>query len=308
MLPKVAFVMLVWKSDYVLGPCLKALEPYGPVFVTEGPVRYWYEKYRRLSVSPDLLEQRLYTQFYETDRTEEILCQHVQSGHSLSGIWNEKDEMQNALISQYPEDTEYVWLVDSDEIWKPETIEAVLKLLEETKADSMAFKAQSFYGGFDHWITGFERSFPVQRIQRWYPGARWSSHRPPTVLAPDGRPWHEHKHISHEETDKLGLEYFHYSYVFPSQMLMKDLYYGEAQSKGLSLPDYFHRIYVPWVNGTEEQRRRLEWSWDGVHNWYPQARTPSFTAPFSDEHPAVIREVLPQLLERFEHERQIFCV
>lgn len=304
--PKIAFVMLVWKSDYVLEPCLHALNWYGPVFVTEGPVGYWRGKRTGLYTSPCPLEKKLSTCLDE-DRTWTILFGHVPEKNLVSGTWTEKDEMQNATVHLIPPDTDYVWLVDSDEIWDSYTIEKVLQLLEDTKADSVTFKARSFYGGFDRWITGFERDFPVQRIQRWYHGARWSSHRPPTVLAPDGKPWHEHKHIDQNETERLGLEYFHYSYVFPSQMYMKSLYYGEAQSAGLSLPDYFQKIYVPWMRGDAQQRRAIEESWMGVHNWYPRARGPSFTEEFKGEHPDVIREVLPQLNARLEREKGIFC-
>ena len=307
MLPKVTFVMIAWKSDYVLEPCLHAINPFGPVVVTHGPTKYWREKLEQLRHSSVTLEHYLGT-FMDSDRTESILRQHVPAERI---VWLEealeKDELQAACQHLIPDDTDYVWLVDSDEIWKEETISKTLRLLQETGADSMAFKARSFYGGFNNWITGFERDFPVQRIQRWYPGAKWHSHRPPTVLAPDGRPWKEHKHIDQTETEKLGLEYFHYSYVFPSQMYMKSLYYGESESKGLSLPGYFEKIYVPWMKGDETARQAIEKEWHGVHNWYPRARTASYTQPFHGGHPRVMYEAWPKLKSRLETETRAFC-
>lgn len=278
MMAKVCFQMIVYNSDWVLEPCLESILPYGPVIVTEGPVKHWAD--RKL----------------EPDSTCEILNRMVGPENIVHGVWPEKDEMQNAVLHLIPEGTTHLWLVDSDEIWDPEDIEYILHDLDDW--DSMSFRATSFYGGFDRYITGFEEDFEVHRIQRWYPGARWQTHRPPTILAPDGKPWREHRHRNHMDNDRLKLRYWHYSYVFPKQMKMKADYYADL-SKGLHIDGYFEKVYLPWVEGRREE---VEREFLGVHNWKPQARGPTYTRPYTGQHTFHIQKRMPELKARFDRE------
>jgi hypothetical protein len=278
---KVAFVLIAFNSDYVLEPCLKSVLPFGNVYAAEGPVTFW--------------QKRGYTT--STDQTNAILDKYkIPTEHYT---WKEKDDEQNAAIALVPPDTDFVWCLDSDEIWKAQDIEAILRILETNTVDSVSFKAWSFYGGFDRYMTGFEENFEVHRIQRFYPGARFATHRPPTILAPDGKPWREYRHMNHIKTDEIGVRFYHYSYVFPSQMEAKALYYAEM---GGNIPDYFDRVYLPWALGDSESRYEIEERYDGVHNWLPDRRGPCRTAQFKGEHPAEIQKVMPQLQRRLRLE------
>jgi hypothetical protein len=275
------FVLIVFQSDYVLEPCLKSVLPFGKVVAAEGPVRFWQE--RGFTTS--------------TDRTNDILERyHVPT---IRGQWSEKDEECNAAISLVPDDTDYVWCLDADEIWKADTILQTLGLLDSLKLDSVSFKATSFYGGFDRYMTGFEEDFEVHRIQRFYPGAKFYTHRPPTILAPDGRPWRAHRHLNHETTDEMGLRFHHYSYVFPSQMRMKAEYYAGMRG---TIEGYFDTVYRPWILGDDADRLAIETAHNGVHNWLPERRGPCWTEPFVGEHPAEIQAAMPMLLDRFNEE------
>lgn len=277
---KITFQMVVFNGDFVLKECLESILPYGDVVVTEGPVKFFAD--RGFTTS--------------TDNTNDILHTLLCDESIVHGQWSEKDEMMHAVESLIERDSEYVWMVDSDEVWKPKDIETIIKVLQEDVIDSMAFKPYSFYGPLQRYIGGFERKFEWHRIQRWYPGARWHTHRPPTVLAPDGKPWRDHLHLNHELTNAMGLNFYHYSHVFPSQVKAKTEYY---EGRGGCIEDYFSSVWLPWVTGSREQ---IENKYNGVQEWLPERRGESRTRDFTGEHPESIVKAMPRLMARFNAE------
>jgi glycosyltransferase involved in cell wall biosynthesis len=278
---KITFCMIVFNGAEFLEPCLRSVLPFGNVVAAEGPVAFW--------------KQRGYTT--STDGTNAILDKYGIT--TLHSQWDEKDAEANAALALVPPDTDFVFCLDSDEIWKAETLESICDLLRGGSIDSMAFKPYSFYGGFDRYMTGFEQDFEWHRIQRYYPGAKFATHRPPTINAPDGRPWRLHRHLNHERTAALCLRFFHYSYVFPSQMRAKAEYYAQM---GGNIPGYFDNVYKPWVLGDDVGKLRVEKKYDGVHNWKPSARGPCWTTSYKGEHPGEIQAIMPELQARLTAE------
>lgn len=279
---KIAFGLIVFNSDHVLEQAIKSVQPFGRVYACEGPVGYW--RGRGYATSEDRTNKILDTLGVET----------------VHGQWKEKTEMCNQYAELIPNDVDFVWHIDADEVWDPDTIESIIKILESGKVDSMSFKAWSFFGGFERILGGFEEQFEVHRIKRWYPGARWDTHRPPTVLAQDGVPWRKKSHMGHEETDRLGLRFFHYSYVFPSQAFAKHDYY----SAGWDYPieDWPTKVFMPWVTGSVDERMQIESKYEGVHNFKPSYRGPAHSRPFDGIHPPEIRRCWGELIDRFEEE------
>ncbi len=278
---KIAFVMIVFQSDFFLEQCLQSVAPFGKVYAAEGPVKYWQD--RGFAAS--------------TDRTNEILDNYrVETVH---GQWAEKDDEANAALALVPDDVDYVWVLDSDEIWRGADVERVLRRLEDDEPDIVSFKPWSFYGGFDRYMTGFEENFDWRRILRFYPGASFATHRPPSIDPLPRRKFRRPLHVHNTDTAALGLRLYHYSYVFPSQIKAKTEYY---HSWSKTIPDYFQRVYLPWVLGNETARRIIEDEFNGVHDWLPARRGACRTAAFEGEHPKAIRDTMPELLARFERE------
>jgi hypothetical protein len=280
--------MIVYNSDYVLNECLESILNYGPLLVTEGPCGYWANH----KIEPD------WTRF--------ILESYWDYGQGIKkikhGVWTEKDQMQNAVMDYVPRGTTHMFLVDSDEVWDGRNIERIAELIEEYDYDSMDFTADSFFGGFDHILTGFERSFPVTRVQRYYEGARWKTHRPPTILSPQGKPWKKHRHCSMQTTLAQGITMHHYSYVFPSQARMKHKYYSYYMP-GITIPNYVDEVFMPWVIGNEKQRKAIEKKWKGVHNFIPSYRKDlCYPQKYEGEHPASISNNMKNLKLRLQKE------
>lgn len=282
---QLCFQMIMFNADAFLEPVLESIIPFAPVIVTEGPVAYW--------------QQRGYTT--STDRTNEILHSLVPENMIIHGAFQEKDEMMNAAIHLIPQGTTHVFMVDADEVWLPGTIENIISYLDDTinspmyGFDSVAFTPLTFFGGFNHILTGFEQRFEWVRIQRWYEGAMWNTHRPPTVLTRDGKPMRAQHHYTSSEN------FYHYSYVMPQSVKSKIEYYASRNRKG-TIPDYFEKVWLRWVLGNADAKRNIENEYDGVHEWLPSRRGDCRTTPFTGKHPDVIAKRLPELRRRFSEE------
>lgn len=282
---KIAVGMIVFEGDYVLKECLTQLYPHvDQIVIAEGPVTYWQQQGRTTS----------------TDATNEILASFPDPDKKLRvvhGQFREKDDQSKAYIDLINPDTDYLWMVDSDEVYKTEDILKVKALLEAEKPTSVGVRSCSFYGGFQHFLTGFElKPDNFLRIFRYMPGCTWKTHRPPTIQYPIDLP---RKHISSEELfARTGVQMYHYSYVFPRQVKTKTTYYKTFVAGG-TIPNYYETVYLPWVRGNVISRRVLETRYQGVHEWIPERRGPCFTTSFRDSHPTAIEQNMPALVAKF---------
>jgi hypothetical protein len=183
--------------------------------------------------------------------------------------------------------------LDSDEIFKTEDMLTITEMLAGHPIASVGFKSCSFYGGFDHYLTGFEENAEFIRIRRVSPGARWSTHRPPTITPP--QPGY---HVGYNSLAQHGIRMYHYSYVFPKQVKQKVSYYKAAVSKENCIDNYYETIYEPWVK-YPECREQIEKEWEGAHEFKPQFRGECYTKAFDGEHPKIIADSLPALRDKF---------
>jgi len=277
----IAFGMIVLNGNYVLQECLESVYPYASqILIAEGPVKYWQE--RGLKTSDDGTNDVL-SDFYDPDNKLTV----------VHGQYSEKNEQCNAYMPHMRDDTDYLWNLDSDEIFKPGDMLEIVQMLTNYPVASVGFKSYSFYGGFDHYLTGFEEDAEFIRIRKVGPGAKWSTHRPPTITPP--QPGH---HVGHNTLAQHGIRMYHYSYVFPKQVKQKVSYYKAAVSKENCIDSYYENIYEPWVKHPE-QREQIEKEWEGVHEFKPSVRGPCYTAKFYGEHPEIIQKNMEKLRTRF---------
>ena len=277
---KIAFGMIVFNGDFVLQECLESVYPYATqILISEGPVRYWQDQGFTTS----------------TDRTNEILKNFPDPENKITivhGQFEEKDEECRAYMPYMRKDIDYIWNLDSDEIYKPEDIEKVINILEEEQYTSVGVRSCSFYGGFDYYIGGFELAKDnFLRIFKVYPEATWKTHRPPTIIAPEGTETLPEKHLDSDTLwSEHGVQMYHYSYVFPRQVREKIAYYKAKVSKENCHSNYYEDIYLPWVRGVKS----VEQYWQGVHEFRPQSRGDAYTEKFKGEHPIVIANKIPE--------------
>jgi hypothetical protein len=274
---KIAFGMIILNGDYVLKQCLESIYPYASqIMIAEGPVAFW----QRHGITTS------------TDKTNEILHSFPDPENKISivhGQYSEKDEQCQAYMKFMKPDTDYLFMIDSDETYKSKDIETIIDLLKKEKYTSVSVRSCSFYGPFQRYMTGFEeQKDQFMRIFKVCPGSYWKTHRPPTMA-------HVQENIlpeKHLDSDTLfnnyGVRMYHYSYVFPRQILNKMKYY-QTLAPGKFIDSYFENMYYPWVIGDDAKKLEIENKYSGVHEYKPEYRNPAFTAIFNSEHPDPIK-------------------
>jgi len=280
---KIAFGMIVFEGDFVLKECLEQVYPVASqILIAEGPVKYWQEKGRTTS----------------TDRTNEIIDNFPDPENKIKivhGKFSEKDEQCNAYIKFLRDDIDYLWNLDSDEVYKTEDLKKIIELLEKEEPSSVSVRSCTFYGGLNDYLTGFELNKDnFKRIFRITKGSTWLTHRPPTINYPSSL----NVKIKHIDGDMLfnatGAQMYHYSYVFPDQVKRKIQYYltgaqiKDALTEVNAMDNYFQNVYMPWITGTPAQKQSVEDTYNGVHEFKPHTRGPCRTAKFQGQHPESI--------------------
>jgi len=286
---KIAFGMIVFEGDYVLKQCLEQVYPFASqILIAEGPVSYWQSKGKTTSLDDT---NKILDSFPDPDNKIKI----------VHGQYNEKDDQCKAYMKYINDDIDYLWNLDSDEVYKTDDLKNIINLLKEESPTSVGVRSCSFYGGFDHYLTGFElKKDNFLRIFKYMPGSSWATHRPPTIKYPASI---DKKHIDSDVLySKIGAQMYHYSYVFPNQVFNKIKYYKEFLTKHMCIDNYFNNIYLPWVAGDHMDKMAIEIQYRGVHEYQPSARGDCFTERFTGNHPEAIERDLFQLQEKFKNQ------
>ena len=279
---KVAFAMIVFNGEMFLKQVLESIYPFAnQIVISEGTVKYWADKGFKTS----------------TDNTNKILAEFPDPENKITvvhGTYNEKTELCRAYMPHIRQDTDYLWTIDSDEVFKTEDIIKVIQLLKNEKPGSIGFQSNTFFGGFNHILTGFERDHSFKRILKYVDGCTYVDHRPPTLSSEHGVA------ISGRQLfDKTGVEMYHYSYVSPKQVFEKIQYYKESLSKNNCIDNYFNEIWLPWVRGNDEIKQQIETKWKGVHEFVPSYRGDCYTQFFIGQHPVPIKNSIKDLEFQF---------
>jgi len=148
-------------------------------------------------------------------------------------FWNGKIEMVNAPLPSISEEC-LLWEVDVDEFWLTPQINKVHELFNNNPKKFAAFYYCNYFVGPD--IIVSTRSGPNnpssnwERTWRFLPHFRWAAHEPPTLVekmySGEIKIVRNRGIFSQEETEKVGLVFQHYAYVFQSQLQFKEVYYG----------------------------------------------------------------------------------
>jgi len=125
---KIAFGMIVFEGDYVLQECLEQVYPYASqILIAEGPVTFWQDQGRTTSL----------------DNTNEILDNFPDPENKIivhHGKYYEKDEQCRTYMNYINDDIDYIWNLDSDELFKSEDIEKVIDFLTNQSWKNEEFK------------------------------------------------------------------------------------------------------------------------------------------------------------------------
>ena len=279
-LPKVTFGIIVFNGEPFTRYCLRALYPVAhEIIVVEGASQPAACLAGADGHSTDGTLDTLYGFAADEDPENKL---HIVV---RDGLWSEKDEQSQAYAARATGD--YLWQVDIDEFYRPEDTQAILHMIvREPQTTAVSFKQITFWGGFDYVTDGWylRRGAGVyHRLFKWGPGYRYVTHRPPTVHDARGRDLRSRKWIGARELARRGIFLYHYSLLFPRQVIEKCQYYDRAS----------------WVNRNEYSI----WAEENflglkdpfkVHNAYDY---PSWLDRFRGQHPPQIEAMRRDIRE-----------
>lgn len=278
-LAHITFGIIVLNGEPFTRYCLRAIYPFAhEIIVVEGAC----EKAAAIATpdghSTDGTLKTLYR--FKAEEDSENKVQIV----VRNGFWSEKDEQSQAYAERATGD--YLWQVDIDEFHKPENMETILKMLRnDPQITAVSFKQITFWGGFDYITDGWYLQSGAEiyhRVFRWGPGYRYITHRPPTVHDPQGRDLRQLKWLNGYELAKRSILLYHYSLVFPKQVVDKCSYYSNADWAAHA------RSASGWVRDNYLRLRNPF----RVHNVYTY---PSWLRRFRGSHPPAIRELIADI-------------
>ncbi len=276
-IPKISFGIIVLNGEPFTRYCIEQLYDYAhQIIVVEGGSR----KAQAISVngrSNDSTLSLLEEYKSRSDPEDKIVIV------SKDGYWDSKTAQSQAYAAVATGD--YLWQIDSDEFYTRRDMETILDLLNENPdIDGMSFKQKIFWGGFDYWCD----SVYLHRVQteshrlfKWRPGYRYESHLPPTVLDEQGVDLRTKNWRFSKDLESYGVKYFHYSLVFPKQVIEKSQYYSTAGES-------FRSDMTGWA----ENHYYAIKGWYKFHNVYEY---PSWIFRNTEAHPEAITKLINDL-------------
>jgi hypothetical protein len=277
--PRITFGIIVLNGEPFTRYCLRSLYPFAhQIVVVEGASPHAKAIATPAGHSSDGTLEILRRFKAEEDPEGKLEIVTAEDDGHPNGFWaGEKDEQSQAYARRVT--GEYLWQVDVDEFYRPEDTEKVLDLLAaRPEITAVSFNMIAFWGSLNVIVDGpclrlGARQF--HRLFRFGPGYKYHTHRPPTVLDPEGRDLRGLNWLNGQATERLGIGLLHYALLFPKQVREKCAYYSRA----------FANVRSDAQRWAEESFLRLEHPYR-VHNVYSY---PSWLERYHGSHP---REVL----------------
>lgn len=285
--PRISFGMIVLNGEPFLRYNLRALYPFAhQIIVVEGAAPAAASVASPRGHSLDGTLETLWDFKEREDCEGKLTIVTAEEEGYPDGFWpGEKDEQSQAYARRATGD--YLWQVDADEFYRSEDMKQVLDLLaSQPEISGVGFPQLQFWGGFSCTVDGWfqRRHLPeIRRLFRWGPGYRYHCHRPPTVLTAEGKDTAELNWLDGRKMKRLGIYLYHYSCVFPRQVLEKSSYYGGVSwAEFRDLQDWFHHVYIRLIY---------------PYRVHLVPGYPSWLEEFYGRHPAQIEELRRDLEE-----------
>jgi hypothetical protein len=230
--PRFTFGMIVLNGEPFVRYALDALYPHAhEIIVVEGAAPAAATVATATGHSTDSTLATLHTYKRERDPEAKLTIVTAEDQGHAHGFWpGEKHEQSAAFAERATGD--YLWQVDVDEFYRPEDIETVRGILaRDPSITQMAFKQVTFWGAPRYCVDGIylRRGAGIyHRLFKWGPGYRYINHRPPTVVDAAGCDLRRRHFVDASVLAARGVILYHYSLLFPKQVIEKNRYYGAA--------------------------------------------------------------------------------
>lgn len=219
---KITFGIIVLNGEPFTKYCLRSIYPFAhEIIVVEGGSKKAIDQAPEGHSIDGTLEALQEFKEQEDPENKVQIITH-------DGFWEEKTEQSQAFAKRATGD--YIWQVDIDEFYKPEDIQKVIELLKsDPSITAVSFNTINFWGSFnsvlDGWVYRMNNTGEFHRLFKFGNGFTYQEHRPPTVHNPFGRCTRSINWKRGSELAKKGIFIYHYSFVYPDQVLNKMRYY-----------------------------------------------------------------------------------
>ncbi|MGE0479642.1 MAG: glycosyltransferase family A protein [Phycisphaerae bacterium] len=231
--PRITFGVIVLNGEPFTRYCLRSIYPFAhEIIVVEGaaPAATGIATADGHSTDATLAVLR---EFQRTEDPQQKLTIVTAEDEGLpDGFWpGEKHQQSQAYARRATGD--FLWQVDIDEFYRDADLRDVCGLLaRDPSIDAISFLQRTFWGDLETVVDGWylrQGAAHCHRIFRWGPGYEYVTHRPPTIVAPDGREAREGRWITGHDLAAAGVWMYHLSLLFPRQVHEKCRYYGKAR-------------------------------------------------------------------------------
>jgi hypothetical protein len=230
--PKITFGIIILNGEPFTRYCIRSLYPHAhEIIIAEGAC----EGARSVATpdghsQDDTLEILREIKRLEDAENKITIITAEDEGHP-DGFWpGEKHEQSRAYAKRATGN--YLWQVDIDEFYKEEDVVTIRNILESNPdITAVSFKQIQFWGGFDYIVDGWYLRRGMEefhRLFKWGAEFQYITHRPPTVLNVQGTDTRKLRWLNANQTKKMGIFLYHYSFVFPKQIDEKVEYYRNA--------------------------------------------------------------------------------
>jgi hypothetical protein len=279
-IPKVTFGIIVLNGEPFIRYNLRALYPFAhQIVVVEGASPGAKHISTPDGHSTDETLNTLRDFKAHEDPEQKLLILTAEDEGYPNGFWpGEKHEQSQAYAKRATGD--YLWQVDMDEFYRPEDMAVVLDTLQHDESiTALSFSQITFWGGLDYITDGWflRRGWcarGIHRVFKWGPGYHYVTHRPVTIHNAQGVDVRDLHWVDGLEWARKGIYMYHYSLLFPKQVIEKSEYYKEADWAK-------HDKAKQWA---EESYLMLKKPYH-VHNIYDY---PSWLERFLGKHPPQI--------------------
>lgn len=283
--PRITFGVIVCNGEPFIASHFRALYPHAhQIIIVEGAAPGARSFVHTDGHSNDGTVETLQYLCKEEDPDGKLTVVYAEDEGHKDGFWpGEKDEQSRAFAKRASGD--YLWQVDIDEFYMPETISSVrLHLLNNPTTTGASFRQITFWGGADVVVDGIylrRGARDYHRLFKWEEGYKYDTHRPPTVINNKGKNLREcAQWLQAKNTFEYGWSLFHYSLVFEKQVKDKCAYYADAHwSQRSGANEWFQKDFI-------QLRRRHR-----PHNVYDHASWLEF---YHGVHPPMAQAVFAQ--------------
>ena len=163
-----------------------------------------------------------------------------------------------------------MWQVDGDEFYCDADLKRICQLLiDSPETTTISFPGRDFWGCLQYQVDGpYMRGTRVcgqiHRLFKWGNGYQYVTHRLATVADEKGRNLREIEWVGRDAIAEMGVVLFHYSSIFPKQMMEKVRYYAalnveERPDDATSALERWEKVSAPFhVHNVKEYPSWLE--------------------------------------------------